>query len=42
MSDALTLIVLQLGIGGLGGFLIGYAIRKVRASRAKKTKRQNQ
>ena len=42
MSDALTLIVLQLGIGGVGGFFIGYTIRKVRASRANKTKRQHQ
>jgi len=42
MSEALTLIVLQLGIGGLGGFFIGYVIRKVLASRANKTKRQHQ
>jgi len=42
MSDVLTLIVLQLGIGGVGGFFIGYAIRKVLVSGANKTKRQRQ
>jgi len=42
MSDALTLIVLQLGIGGLGGFFIGYVIRRVLVSRANKAKRQRQ
>jgi uncharacterized membrane protein (Fun14 family) len=41
MSDGLTLIVLQLGIGGVGGFFIGYAIRKVVVLRANKTKRQH-
>ncbi len=42
MSDALTLVVLQVGIGGVGGFFIGYAIRKVLVSGANKTKRQRQ
>jgi uncharacterized membrane protein (Fun14 family) len=42
MGDALTLIVLQLGIGGVGGFFIGYVIRKVLVSRANKIKRKRQ
>jgi len=29
MSEAFTSILFQLGIGGIGGFFIGYAIRKV-------------
>ncbi|MEM2509451.1 MAG: FUN14 domain-containing protein [Candidatus Methanomethylicia archaeon] len=27
--DALNVIPLQLGIGGIGGFLVGYAVKKV-------------
>ncbi|MEM1545252.1 MAG: FUN14 domain-containing protein [Candidatus Methanomethylicia archaeon] len=27
--DALNVILLQLGIGGIGGFLVGYAVKKV-------------
>jgi len=42
MGDALILIALQLGIGVVGGFLIGYVIRKVLASRTNKNKRQRQ
>ena len=42
MIDGLALIILQLGTGAIGGFFIGYAIRKVLASRTNKTKRQNQ
>ncbi len=42
MGGSLTLIVLQLGIGGVGGFFIGYAIRRVVASRASKAKRQHE
>ncbi|UCE57360.1 MAG: hypothetical protein JSW19_03080 [Candidatus Bathyarchaeota archaeon] len=29
MSEAFAPILFQLGIGGIGGFFIGYAIRKV-------------
>lgn len=29
MSEAVATILFQLGIGGIGGFFIGYAIRKV-------------
>lgn len=29
MSEFLTPIVLQLGIGGLGGFFVGYVLKKV-------------
>jgi len=29
LSESFTYILFQLGIGGIGGFLIGYAIRKV-------------
>lgn len=42
MGDALTLIVLQFGIGGIGGFFIGYIIKKVLVSRDNKAKRERQ
>ena len=29
MSEAFAPIIFQLGIGGIGGFFIGYAVRKV-------------
>jgi len=29
LSESFTHILFQLGIGGIGGFLIGYALRKV-------------
>ena len=29
MSDILPSIVYQLGVGGIGGFLVGYAIKKI-------------
>lgn len=29
MSEVLTPIVLQLGIGGLGGFFVGYVLKKI-------------
>ena len=29
VSEAFALILFQLGIGGIGGFLMGYAVRKV-------------
>jgi len=29
VSEAFALILVQLGIGGIGGFIIGYSIRKV-------------
>ncbi len=29
MSEVLAPIVYQLGVGGIGGFLVGYAIKKV-------------
>ncbi len=29
LSESFTPILFQLGIGGIGGFLIGYALRKV-------------
>ena len=40
MSNALILIALELGIGGVGGFFIGYVIKKVLVSRDNKTKRE--
>jgi uncharacterized membrane protein (Fun14 family) len=29
LSEAFSVIIFQLGIGGIGGFFIGYAVRKV-------------
>jgi uncharacterized membrane protein (Fun14 family) len=29
MSDPLILIAYQLGIGGIGGFFVGYAVKKI-------------
>jgi uncharacterized membrane protein (Fun14 family) len=29
MSDILPSVVYQLGLGGIGGFLVGYAIKKI-------------
>ena len=29
MSEILTPVVYQLGIGGIGGFIVGYAIKKI-------------
>ena len=29
MSEILTPIIYQLGIGGIGGFIVGYAIKKI-------------
>lgn len=29
MSEILTPIIYQLGVGGIGGFIVGYAIKKI-------------
>jgi len=38
MSDALISLVLQAGIGVIGGFLIGYMIRKIQLNANKRRK----
>jgi len=38
MSDALISIILQAGIGAIGGFLIGYMIRKIQLNANKRRK----
>jgi len=29
INDTLTPVIFQLGVGGIGGFLVGYAVKKV-------------